>query len=66
MYREGDWVEPANEAVRRVRHPGQILMAQPLPDGQQTLTVQPPGGRVAWAMPSDSVRPAEPPARPAP
>lgn len=66
MYREGDWVEPADEAVRRVRHPGQILMAQPLPDGQQTLTVQPPGGRVAWAMPSDSVRSTTRPDRRAP
>ncbi|MFE5333491.1 hypothetical protein ACFRCG_44605 [Embleya sp. NPDC056575] len=63
-YREGDWVEPTDGAIREVRRPGRILMAQPLPDGGQKLTVQPRGGRVAWVMPSDDVRRIPPPPRP--
>ncbi|WP_406284738.1 hypothetical protein [Embleya sp. NBC_00896] len=51
-------MEPINPAAREVRHPGQILMAQPLPAGQR-LTVQPFDGGVMWTMPADSVQPAE-------
>ncbi|MYW04220.1 hypothetical protein [Streptomyces sp. SID3343] len=65
MYREGDYVEPVDEKVRAVRHPGQILMAQPLPTGLR-LTVQPFDGGLMWAMPSDSVRRAQPPPTPNP
>ncbi len=65
MYREGDYVEPVDEGARLVRHPGQILMAQPLPAGQR-LTVQPFDGGVMWAMPSDAVRRTDPPERPNP
>ncbi|WP_439676015.1 hypothetical protein [Embleya sp. MST-111070] len=60
-YREGEYVEPVNEAVREVRRPGQILMAQPLRDAEQTLTVMPFGGGVMWSMPSSSVQRTTPP-----
>ncbi|MYS82161.1 hypothetical protein [Embleya scabrispora] len=62
-YRVGDYVEPADEAHRAVRHPGQILMAQALPDDGQKLTVLPFDGTAMWAMPDSSVRQVEPPVR---
>jgi hypothetical protein len=64
-YREGEFVEPIDEVTRAVRRPGQILMAQPLPEGQ-SLTVQPFDGGVMWSMPADSVRRAQRPKRPTP
>lgn len=60
-YREGDYVEPIHSAAREVRHPGQILMAQPLPQADQQLTVQPFDGGVMWTMPASSVQSVERP-----
>lgn len=55
MFTEGSYVVPIDERVRAVRPAGQVLMAQSLPGGEYMLTVQPFGGGVMWAMPSDRV-----------